>query len=133
MNEKNYVFYNNKSHSYIKQMDRRLVSGDVDYCETDDPDKALSVLTDMDQATSIAKRAAVELELPEKTIIVKEASKGAIEYTRNRKLLADLHEAVISCVFQGDKMAKRAVNQTINDFINYAGIELEEADDWEDE
>ncbi len=29
-------------------------------------------------------------------------------------------------------MAKRAVNQTINDFINYAGIELEESDDWED-
>ncbi|ATU68963.1 hypothetical protein CT113_00900 [Levilactobacillus brevis] len=130
MQKSYYVFYNENSHAYIKQMDRRLVSGDIDYSETTDIDKALPVLVDTDQAKEIAKKVASELDISEKLIVVKKASEKSVTHIKEEKLLSDLHEAIVNCLMQGG-LTKRATNVVINDFDNYAGIELEQSDDWE--
>lgn len=70
MEKEYYVFYNENSHAYIKQMDRRLVSGDIDYSETEDIDKAFPVLVDANQAKEIAKKVAIELNISEKLIVI---------------------------------------------------------------
>ena len=57
------------------------------------------------------------------------ATKEAIDSER-QKLLSNLHEALVSCMFQGDSVTKRAAILVISDFSNYAGIELEQSDDW---
>ena len=130
MQKNYYVFYNENSHAYIKQMDRRLVSGDIDYSETTDIDKALPVLVDTDKAKEIAKKVATELDISEKLIVVKKASDKSVTRRKEEKLLSDLHEAIVNCLMQGG-LTKRATNVVINDFDNYAGIELEQSDDWD--
>lgn len=130
MEKEYYVFYNENSHAYIKQMDRRLVSGNIDYSETEDIDKALPVLVGANQAKEIAKKVATELNISEKLIIVKKASEKSVTHRKEEKLLSDLHEAIVNCLMQGG-LTKRATNVVINDFDNYAGIELEQSDDWD--
>ena len=130
MQKNYYVFYNENSHAYIKQMDRRLVSGNIDYSETKDIDKALPVLVDTDKAKEIAKKVATELDISEKLIVVKKASDKSVTRRKEEKLLSDLHEAIVNCLMQGG-LTKRATNVVINDFDNYAGIELEQSDDWD--
>ena len=130
MQKNYYVFYNENSHAYIKQMDRRLVSGNIDYSETTDIDKALPVLVDTDKAKEIAKKVATELDISEKLIVVKKASDKSVTRRKEEKLLSDLHEAIVNCLMQGG-LTKRATNVVINDFDNYAGIELEQSDDWD--
>ncbi|EHL99836.1 hypothetical protein HMPREF9103_00819 [Lentilactobacillus parafarraginis F0439] len=130
MEKEYYVFYNENSHAYIKQMDRRLVSGDIDYSETEDIDKAFPVLVDANQAKEIAKKVATELNISEKLIVVKKASEKSVTHIKEEKLLSDLHEAIINCLMQGG-LTKRTTNVVINDFSNYAGIELEQSDDWD--
>ncbi|MCW4397441.1 hypothetical protein LDJ81_00145 [Lentilactobacillus parabuchneri] len=131
MEKEYYVFYNEVSHAYIKQMNLRLVSGKIDYSETEDPNKALPLLTTMSQAIVMAKKCALKLDIPDDLIVVKKATKKAVAYSEQQKLLSNLHEALVSCMFQGDSATKRAVSLVISDFSNYAGIELEQSDDWD--
>lgn len=129
MKKEYYVFYNEVSRAYVKQMNLRLVSGRIDYSETGDSNKALPVLTTMSQANVIAKKYASKLDIPDDLIAVKKATKEAVAYSEQQKLLSNLHEALVSCMFQGDSVTKRAASLVISDFSNYVGIELEQSDD----